>query len=491
MVRRCELDRREVEALVAELYEFSPATDVLCLNQARRMLQEKVVKWDIDFIEFEKNCIPSEKDIRRITTTHLKRLFSEKDPSEARSDATSTTLPPAAEIDESSTDAADGKAKDRASEKSDHQKSASASVASTRSVSAQAVEALALAGADLSVAPMLSDLVSQNVETPLSELPPVLTSSTSGQLTTARPQSDGKAPEAVSRSKTVPMQLNKVGRADVSKYRDGNFDDETDVADLSPVEVRPMISRRALSNPVTAPVSPTYSFSSKSRAPFDSVGFPRADESSCTESELVGSVSGLIRRFDSPRRSVTGPAVSASGASAPQSGTTDGAFSRGGVNGSIRRPACAAARPKNWCQPTARSFRGVERAQLHAKMVLMGTVLLLKPFRAARVAFPGLSARIARHLLRQLGGGVAQQRPTRVLSCLHRLAIDRRKVRVSKRDRVPSSGALWHLLLRQLWQQRHRHRPPRPATEARVELISPMALAAVESLAQQQAAGCL
>lgn len=338
MIKRCELDRREVEALVAELYEFSPATDVLCLNQARRMLQEKVVKWDIDFIEFEKNCIPSEKDIRRITTTHLKRLFSEKDPSEAaRSETASSILPPAAEIDESSTDAAESKPKGRDAEKTDQERPRSTSNTNTGSANIQAAEALALAGADLSLVPMLSDLVTHTVETPASEMPPILAGPGEILPTTHQTAGNGDTgPEAVSRSKTVPTQLNKVGRADASKYRDSNFDDETDAADLSPVEVRPMISRRALSNPVTAPALPTYG---KSRGSLDPVGFPRADESSCTGSELVGSVTGLIRRFDSPRRNTTGMPASSSGAGLAQVGPTDATASRAGVNGSIRRPS--------------------------------------------------------------------------------------------------------------------------------------------------------
>ncbi|CBQ67997.1 probable FAB1-phosphatidylinositol 3-phosphate 5-kinase [Sporisorium reilianum SRZ2] len=357
MIRRCELDRREVEALVAELYEFSPATDVLCLNQARRMLQEKVVKWDVDFIEFEKNCIPSEKDIRRITTTHLKRLFSEKDPSEAtvRSETTSSTLPPAAEIDESSTDAAGGKTKGRESEKS----ITSAGEKSTSNVNAQAMEALALAGADMSVVPMLSDLVTHTVETPMSEVPPTLAAP--AEVVAAKGQGEGKgddASEAVPRSKTVPMQLNKVGRADAAKYRDGNFDDETDVADLSPVEVRPMISRRALSNPVTAPSSPTYV---KARSAFETVSFPRADESSCTEGELVGSMTGLIRRFDNPRRYTTGTGA-ASGAVPASSSAADITSLRADGNGSIRRPSLRRGKTEEVLSPHAKELHKSRKA---------------------------------------------------------------------------------------------------------------------------------
>ncbi|KAJ9476592.1 1-phosphatidylinositol 3-phosphate 5-kinase [Pseudozyma hubeiensis] len=332
MIRRCDIDRREVEALVAELYEFSPPTDVLCLNQARRMLQEKVVKWDIDFIEFEKNCIPSEKDIRRITTTHLKRLFSEKDASDAtRSDTTSSILPPAAEIDESSTDAAEGKPKGRESE---HSTSAGEKALSSRSAST--MDILSLAGADLSVVPMLSDLVTHTVETPLSEVPPSIAPAAAVAAKETSTGNGGKPSEALPRSKTASGHLNKVGRADTSRYRDGNFDDETDAADLSPVEVRPMISRRAMSNPVTAPASPTYS---KSRSAFESVEFPRADESSCTENELARSIPGLIRRFDNPRRYTAGAPSVGAAAGNGASGGSDLALLRTGDNGSVRRPS--------------------------------------------------------------------------------------------------------------------------------------------------------
>jgi 1-phosphatidylinositol-3-phosphate 5-kinase len=37
------------------------------------------VQWDSDFADIEKTFLPSEKDLRRMTATHLKRLFAAQD----------------------------------------------------------------------------------------------------------------------------------------------------------------------------------------------------------------------------------------------------------------------------------------------------------------------------------------------------------------------------------------------------------------------------
>ncbi|KAJ9100526.1 hypothetical protein QFC21_003569 [Naganishia friedmannii] len=60
-------------------YKLSPMTDVLALNAVYQVLQEKAVAWETEFHELEKIYLPSEKDIRRMTATHLKRLFASQD----------------------------------------------------------------------------------------------------------------------------------------------------------------------------------------------------------------------------------------------------------------------------------------------------------------------------------------------------------------------------------------------------------------------------
>lgn len=56
-----------------------------------------MVQWDVNFVEFEKS-LPTDKDVRRITTSHLKRLFAEREPAERVAEALG--LPPSTELDE-------------------------------------------------------------------------------------------------------------------------------------------------------------------------------------------------------------------------------------------------------------------------------------------------------------------------------------------------------------------------------------------------------
>ncbi|KAI1926556.1 Mitochondrial distribution and morphology protein 12 [Ophidiomyces ophidiicola] len=62
-----------------EMYMNSRYWEVIPLNRVILCMQEKVVEWDATFAEFERNYFPSEKDIRRLATLQLKRIFLDKD----------------------------------------------------------------------------------------------------------------------------------------------------------------------------------------------------------------------------------------------------------------------------------------------------------------------------------------------------------------------------------------------------------------------------
>ncbi|WVQ96669.1 hypothetical protein IAU59_003775 [Kwoniella sp. CBS 9459] len=79
MLSRAVADREEMVNLLNRTYKLTPMTDVLALNTVLRTLQDKVVQWDSDFADIEKTFMPSEKDLRRMTATHLKRLFNNQD----------------------------------------------------------------------------------------------------------------------------------------------------------------------------------------------------------------------------------------------------------------------------------------------------------------------------------------------------------------------------------------------------------------------------
>lgn len=62
-----------------EQYTNSRHWEVIPLNAAVRLLQQKVSDWDDAFALFEKNYFPSEKDIRRLATLQLKKIFLDRD----------------------------------------------------------------------------------------------------------------------------------------------------------------------------------------------------------------------------------------------------------------------------------------------------------------------------------------------------------------------------------------------------------------------------
>ena len=71
-------------ALVQKLrdkYMNSKHYEIVPLNRALRAVQEKVAEWDTAFADFDKNFFPSEKDIRRLATLQLKKIFLDRDDS--------------------------------------------------------------------------------------------------------------------------------------------------------------------------------------------------------------------------------------------------------------------------------------------------------------------------------------------------------------------------------------------------------------------------
>ncbi len=64
-----------------EKYMNSKHYEIVPLNRAIRATQEKVAEWDNAFADFDRNFFPSEKDIRRLATLQLKKIFLDRDES--------------------------------------------------------------------------------------------------------------------------------------------------------------------------------------------------------------------------------------------------------------------------------------------------------------------------------------------------------------------------------------------------------------------------
>ncbi|KAJ5669092.1 hypothetical protein N7462_010162 [Penicillium macrosclerotiorum] len=79
LVKKATDDHTALTWRLQEKYTSSRYWEVIPLNEVLRAVQEKVVEWDTIFADFEKNFFPSEKDIKRLATLQLKKIFLDKD----------------------------------------------------------------------------------------------------------------------------------------------------------------------------------------------------------------------------------------------------------------------------------------------------------------------------------------------------------------------------------------------------------------------------
>ncbi|EEH20553.2 hypothetical protein PABG_02784 [Paracoccidioides brasiliensis Pb03] len=96
LMKRANDEHLSLIKLHQELYMNSRYWEIIPLNRVIHAMQEKVVEWDATFAEFERNFFPSEKDIRRLATLQLKRIFLDKDVSVTSfttTDETAATTP--------------------------------------------------------------------------------------------------------------------------------------------------------------------------------------------------------------------------------------------------------------------------------------------------------------------------------------------------------------------------------------------------------------
>jgi 1-phosphatidylinositol-3-phosphate 5-kinase len=82
--RLTKLAQEEHISLIRKLqqkYMESKYYEIIPLNRALRAMQEKVAEWDDAFAKLDSNYFPSEKDIRRLATLQLKKMFMDRDES--------------------------------------------------------------------------------------------------------------------------------------------------------------------------------------------------------------------------------------------------------------------------------------------------------------------------------------------------------------------------------------------------------------------------
>lgn len=75
---KLENQKSQIHESTSHIYSSTPPNVYLPLNSILRELQELGVNWDNDFNEFERNFLPSENDITKITQFHLKKFLADK-----------------------------------------------------------------------------------------------------------------------------------------------------------------------------------------------------------------------------------------------------------------------------------------------------------------------------------------------------------------------------------------------------------------------------
>ena len=81
LLKRASDEHRFLIRKLQEMYMDSKHYEIISLNRVLKTLQEKVAEWDNAFADFDQNFFPSEKDIRRLATLQLKKIFLDRDDS--------------------------------------------------------------------------------------------------------------------------------------------------------------------------------------------------------------------------------------------------------------------------------------------------------------------------------------------------------------------------------------------------------------------------
>lgn len=79
LMDRCREEHRALLRNLQDKYMTSKHYETVPFNRAIRETQEKVAEWDNAFANFDRNYFPSEKDIRRLATLQLKKIFLDRD----------------------------------------------------------------------------------------------------------------------------------------------------------------------------------------------------------------------------------------------------------------------------------------------------------------------------------------------------------------------------------------------------------------------------
>ncbi|KAI7881566.1 hypothetical protein K492DRAFT_161464 [Lichtheimia hyalospora FSU 10163] len=81
---RADSEKKQVLQILQKLYARTDPTDALTINWVRRILFEQITHWDIEYADFVRHYLQPERELRKITASHLRKVFPADMPEGAR-----------------------------------------------------------------------------------------------------------------------------------------------------------------------------------------------------------------------------------------------------------------------------------------------------------------------------------------------------------------------------------------------------------------------
>ncbi|KAI7871240.1 hypothetical protein BDF14DRAFT_1764825 [Spinellus fusiger] len=75
MSHQCMGEKKQVLQILQNVYATTEASDTLTMNWVRRILYQQISQWDMDYADLVRHYLQPERELRKITTTHLRKMF--------------------------------------------------------------------------------------------------------------------------------------------------------------------------------------------------------------------------------------------------------------------------------------------------------------------------------------------------------------------------------------------------------------------------------
>lgn len=75
MTHRCDSEKKQVLQILQNVYATSEPNDTLTMNWVRRILYQQIAQWDLEYADLVRNYLQPERELRKITASHLRKVF--------------------------------------------------------------------------------------------------------------------------------------------------------------------------------------------------------------------------------------------------------------------------------------------------------------------------------------------------------------------------------------------------------------------------------